>query len=374
MSVTLRYALVGTGMMGHEHLRNLALLRDRGVADVEVVALVDPDRRMRESALALAHALGNRRARAHAQHRALDARELDAIVLASPNHTHRVLLDDLLPLGRAVLAEKPLATSAPDCRALLARLAEHRAPFWVAMEYRYMPPTARFIERVADGAVGRLRMLSIREHRYPFLDKVGRWNRFSANTGGTLVEKCCHHFDLMRLIVGREAVRVYASGAQDVNHLDERVDGRVPDILDNALVVVDFDGGVRASLELCMFAEGAEPQEQITAIGDAGKLDVCIPPPDRFRSETGDWHASLALFPRAEGAPVRERFVLDPELAAAGDHHGSTYHQHERFARAALGDGPVEVSAADGAAAVRLGLAAQESIRTGRAVTLDGAT
>ena len=66
-----------------------------------------------------------------------------------------------------------------------------------------------------------LQMLSIREHRFPFLPKVGDWNRFSANTGGTMVEKCCHFFDLMRLIVGSEAVRVYCSGAMDVNHLDE---------------------------------------------------------------------------------------------------------------------------------------------------------
>ena len=89
-------------------------------------------------------------------------------------------------------------------------------------------------------------MLTIREHRYPFLGKVGDWNRFNRNTGGTLVEKCCHFFDLMRLIIGQEPV--LASGAADVNHQDELYDGATPDILDNAYVVVDFDGGVRACL------------------------------------------------------------------------------------------------------------------------------
>jgi predicted dehydrogenase len=44
-------------------------------------------------------------------------------------------------------------------------------------------------------------MLTIREHRFPFLSKVGDWNRFNRNTGGTFVEKCCHFFDLMRLIL-----------------------------------------------------------------------------------------------------------------------------------------------------------------------------
>ena len=49
-------------------------------------------------------------------------------------------------------------------------------------------------------------------HRFPFLEKVGDWNRFSKNSGGTLVEKCCHFFDLMRLLTQSEPVQVYASG------------------------------------------------------------------------------------------------------------------------------------------------------------------
>ena len=57
--------------------------------------------------------------------------------------------------------------------------------------------------------------------------QVNNWNRFNANSGGTLVEKCCHFFDLMCLIVGAKPRRVMASGAQDVNHLDEVYDGKV---------------------------------------------------------------------------------------------------------------------------------------------------
>lgn len=367
---TLRYAIVGTGMMGHEHLRNLALLRTSGIVDTEVVALVDPDRTMRESAQALARDLGNVHVAALAHHAELDANTFDALVLVSPNHTHAALLEALLPFGRAMLVEKPLCTTVADCDAIAPLIARHSAPFWVAMEYRYMPPTARFLERLQDRAVGRLHMLSFREHRYPFLHKVGDWNRFSANTGGTLVEKCCHHFDLMRLITGSEAVRVYASGAQDVNHLDECVAGQVPDILDNAFVIVDFANGVRGMLELCMFAEGAEPQEQLTAIGDMGKLDVFLPGPDRFWPSAGERHAELVLSPRSQKVPEREVVEVDPRLAAAGDHHGSTYYQHVRFARAVLDGAPVEVSADDGAAAVRIGAAAQESLRSGLPVNL----
>ena len=111
------------------------------------------------------------------------------------------------------LVEKPLCTTLADCEEVLALAAGRSSQVWVAMEYRFMPP----VEAAAPhgpfrGRAGQVRMISIREHRFPFLTKVGNWNRFEANTGGTLVEKCCHFFDLMRLIAEAEPVRVYASG------------------------------------------------------------------------------------------------------------------------------------------------------------------
>ena len=70
-----------------------------------------------------------------------------------------------------------------------------------------MPTIAKLIADADAGVAGELRLLSIREHRFPFLRKVGNWNRYSARTGGTLVEKCCHFFDLMRRITASEPVR-----------------------------------------------------------------------------------------------------------------------------------------------------------------------
>jgi myo-inositol 2-dehydrogenase/D-chiro-inositol 1-dehydrogenase len=145
-------------------------------------------------------------------------------------------------------------------------------------------------------------MISIREHRFPFLKKVGDWNRFNQNTGGTLVEKCCHFFDLMRLIARAEPVRVYASGAADVNFRDERYDGRTPDILDNGFVVVDFDNGVRGMLELCMFAEGSRWQEAISVIGDSAKAEALVPGPARFSPDGAERASEFVLSPRASKA------------------------------------------------------------------------
>ena len=231
--------------------------------------------------------------------------------------------------------------------------------FWVGLEYRFMPPAARFTQRVHAGEAGDIKMLSIREHRFPFLPKVGDWNRFNRNTGGTLVEKCCHFFDLMRHILRDEPVRVFASGGQDVNHLEERYDGEAPDILDNAFVVADFAGGARAVLDLCMFAEGSQDQEEISAVGPKGKLEVKLP------------SANVIWSPREPKGPLVEHVETPAQALAAGSHHGATYYQMRHFHEALTSGGRAQITARDGNRSVVMGAAAQESIATGMTVNIE---
>ena len=354
--MTLRYGLVGTGMMGVEHIRNIAI-----TPGAEIVALADPV----DASLGWAKAaLGpDVHPEIYSDAAALAKVKLDAVIVASPNFTHRAVLEPLFDAGLNILCEKPLATTIDDARWIVDRAAQSGAVFWTAMEYRYMPPVATFIDQIHAGRIGTLRMLSIREHRFPFLPKVGDWNRFSENTGGTMVEKCCHFFDLMRLIVQSEAVRVYCSGAMDVNHRGERYDGRTPDIIDNSYTTVDFANGVRAMLDLSMFAEGAEDQEEIVAVGDASRLDVTIPTGDIVYSPRTGFHQPKAI--------ERTHVAVDAQALAAGHHHGATFYAHQKFLRALRGEGPVEVSAHDGMMAVAIGTAAEISAREKRVVTMD---
>lgn len=343
--------------MGIEHINNLKIL-----PGAEIVAIADPVPTSRDWARA---ALAERADGVHefADGRSLiEQSEVDAVIVVSPNFTHRAVLEPLFDHDVAILCEKPMCTTLEDAQWVAGKAAAHARPFWTAMEYRFMPPAAAFIDQVHDGKVGRLQMLSIREHRFPFLVKVGNWNRFSTNTGGTMVEKCCHFFDLMRLITRSEPVRVYCSGAMDVNHLDERYDGERPDIIDNSFTTVDFANGTRALLDLCMFAEGAEHQEEMSATGDKGRLDVLIPPGDLVWSPRVDWRGPKAV--------ERWHVEVDPAALAAGSHHGSTYYQHVGFASAVRGQGDVKVTAHDGLMAVAIGVAAEISAREHRVVDM----
>lgn len=358
MSDRLRFGIVGAGMMGREHIRNLKLF-----PEARVVAMADPARSSIDQSMAT---LGETAADARSfptVEAMLAGAALDAVLVVSPNFTHRAILEPLLATDLAILCEKPLCATVADARWAADAAAGRSAVFWTGMEYRFMPPVARFIERVRANDLGRLAMLSIREHRFPFLVKVGDWNRFNRNTGGTMVEKCCHFFDLMRLIVCREAVSVFCSGAMDVNHRDEIYGGERPDIIDNSYTVVDFEGGVRAMLDLCMFAEGEEQQEAIAAIGDKAKLEVTIP--------SGELTFSPRVPFRAPKAVTRTHVPVDAAALAAGSHHGSTYYQLQAFIDAVRGRGPVLVTADDGLRAVAIGAAAELSARERRVVRLE---
>lgn len=171
-----------------------------------------------------------------------------------------------------------------------------------------------------------------------------------------------------------------ASASQSVNHLDEVhpappssvSDGcatATPDILDNALVVVNYGALARASLDLCMFAEASAHQEELSVVGAAGKLEALLPQ-NTVRMGRRGVHSVGA---------VEEATVSDANVKFDGYHYGSSYRQHVELLATVRGGGvPGEgalgggVGLAEGLLAVAMGVAAQESVRRGGApVRLD---
>ncbi len=359
----IRYGLIGSGMMGGEHIRNIKML-----SDTRITAIVDPNTEMRELSMKMAG--GDVQGFSH--HSELLATDLcDAYVIGAPNDLHAMIMRDVIKTDIPVLCEKPICTTIPDIEALIELSKNRNAPTWVAMEYRYMAPVQRLMAVIAEGKTGTPRMMSIREHRFPFLEKVDDWNRFNIRTGGTLVEKCCHFWDLMRLVLKSDPVRVYASGAIDVNHLDERYQGNQPDIIDNAYVVVDFENGTRGMLDLCMFAEGSYWQESISVTGNEGRVEAFVPGCSRFSVDGKERHAELVISDRKTKQEQREVVYEDEKILNAGDHHGSTFFQHQRFADLIRDNSKaVEVTLEDGWWSVVVGVAAEQSAKTGKSVTI----
>ena len=140
------------------------------------------------------------------------------------------------------------------------------------------------------------RLLSV---RYPFLTKIEEWNKDPKKTGDTLVEKCCHFFDLFRLITQQEmnscVSKVHRGLLWDHYGYQDREDqDNIVPIIDSAYVLLDFmpsdanNGPIAINssvqkrlvqqstigcLELCMFAEGSRHQEEIIVTGMKGRVE-----------------------------------------------------------------------------------------------------
>jgi myo-inositol 2-dehydrogenase / D-chiro-inositol 1-dehydrogenase len=349
----LRYGVIGVGMMGCEHIRNL-----QAINGCAVVAFADTHETSRTNAKHLVA-----EATSYVDYREMLADEqLDVVVIATPNHTHSAIFNDVIKSGVHVLVEKPLGINIAECQKMIASETQHQRPgrvVWVGLEYRYMAPTSRLIEEVESGSCGAVKMIAIREHRFPFLKKIDNWNRFSKNTGGTLVEKCCHFFDVMSLIANSQPVSVYASGGQDVNHLDEIYDGLRSDILDNAYVVVNFANGVRGTLDLSMFAEGSQNEQEICVVGDKAKIEAMMP------------DSVVRIGTRKGGRDgVVEIQVTQPDGVVPGFHGGASFLEHCAMQDAIRKGLKAGVSLKDGLISVAVGQAAHISIAEKRIVNL----
>ena len=110
MLKTLRYGFIGCGMMGQEHLRNLAMIKG-----TEVIAIYEPDAAMRSESARLAP-----KARfTESEEEVIRAEDVDALVITSPNYLHARQLEHISAIRpMPVLVEKPVCTSLEQLRAL----------------------------------------------------------------------------------------------------------------------------------------------------------------------------------------------------------------------------------------------------------------
>jgi predicted dehydrogenase len=216
-----------------------------------------------------------------------------------------------------------------------------------------------------NNALGDIKTISMSEYRPPFLDKVGQWNKFNQYSGGTLVEKCCHYFDLINLMADAEPESVYASGGQSVNFLDFEYDGKISDIDDHAYVIINYKNGIRASFTLNMFSQ--ELYEEMIVVGVRGRL---------LASETSSFtpgttsKANLVVEVDGHQAYKGQDVTYPPVIERSG-HHGATFFEHEALVDQLEGKLTDCATPLQGLKAIVIASAAQESIATRRVIDID---
>ena len=337
----IKFGLLGAGWFGREaHLRNL-LHRD----DAEIVGVSSRS----EASLAAARELcGNSLRVFHDWRELVQVDEIDALIIALTNDQHHSSACAALQAGKHVLCEKPLGITLGECDDIIAAAADSKRVLQIGHEMRFQRLYQEMKTMIDSGQIGDLQLMWCREFRGPM--RPG-WRSSEALTGGTILEKNCHHLDLFNWMIGRPPRRVMAQGGTNV------LTGR--EILDNAQVLVEYEDGRRATLELCLFAPNGSDCE-VGACGSLGRIDTKNQAlelihhrfdfPDRTRKQLAD-AGDEANF--VDGAGRVDRGI-GPQLA----HFVECIREEKR----PLNDG---VSAR---LSVLLCLAAQESIRRGEAV------
>jgi predicted dehydrogenase len=259
-----------------------------------------------------------------------------------------------------------MATTVPDAYEILKISQNYPAVLQIGLQYRYK---AMYVEAIHEAqerkSLGDLKMISIMEHRFTFLDKVNQWNKFSKYSGGTLVEKCCHYFDLLNLFAQARPEKVFGIGSQAVAFTDFERDGEKSDILDNAVVTVEYANGVQASFNLCMFAPVY--YEEIIIVGDQGRLKAYDDMP-LYPSEQPKSYLEVS-----QGVEKPSRFCTPvyPSMILESGHSGATFYEHINLIDNIEGKPTNTATVEEGFWSVVVGAAAEESVKTGQPVMID---
>ena len=352
------YGIIGTGMMGREHIRAVLQLEQ-----AELIGLCDSHPKSLELGVAEVIRSGGKAPKIYSDTAALASDpDIDAILICTPNFTHRAVFDQVKTSGKPIFLEKPMATTLEDAFYLAQGALRYPAAIQLGMQYRYKSQYQLALSALDRNELGSVKMISLCEYRPPFLSKVREWNKFSEYSGGTLVEKCCHYFDLMNRIAGAPPARVYASGGRAVNFADFEYKGKPSDIDDHALVVVDYENGVKAQFALNMFSE--ELFEALTVSGSKGTLHT-----EEYASFKPDRPSRSSIRIQTPDHPAYEGIDCTfPEDIEIGGHYGSTLFEHQRFRDQLTGATNDGATCAEGLWAIITAWMAQVSMQQGNVV------
>lgn len=248
-----RLAIIGLGDMGCGHARGFDALEG-----CEIVAVVDP---LRDDQRAHKVEYTRNTPRWFATTREMLATaKPDAVVIAVPDLQHRAVAEEVVAAGCDMLLEKPVATTLADADAIDRAATKAGVLCQIGLVYRYSNLYRRMAALGAEPG-HQATLMWCKELRQCFPQRP--WFYSQEATGGTIVEKDCHHFDIFNWVIGAEPVRVHAFGGQHVwtpgstiecsycPDPPRRIDAI--DTVDHAVVSVEYANGARASLILCMY-------------------------------------------------------------------------------------------------------------------------
>ena len=334
----LKIGLVGLGRLGHVYARDLS----SRIPESHLVAVADIKHD-------LARATADEFGASHCHFTADDLianPDVDAVVIASPTHTHGEIVSAAMRARKPTFCEKPLALSLDECRAMQAAVDRSGAFFQMGFMRRFDPGYAAAKRQIDDGRIGRPVVFKSTS-RDPFRPSVEYAN--PASSGGMLVDMGIHDFDLARWFMG-DVAAVSAIGATLV--YPEL--GAVGDI-DNAIASLEFADGRLGVVDLTRNGiYGYDISTELLGSEGTLRIGYLRETPVFVMTKNSVSHDTVPYF--------MERFERAYTL------------QLQNFASNVLEDRPPPITIHDGIEALRVALAATAAFKTRSRVTVSSIT
>lgn len=167
----------------------------------------------------------------------LSTGDVDAVIVCAENIRHRELVERSAEYGKAILCEKPLATTIEDAEAMITSCENAGVPLYTAFPCRFHPAYVRLRQTVHGGDLGTLLGARTSNHGV----NPGGWFVDTAlSGGGAAMDHTVHVTDLLRDLTKSEPIEVYAQVNNNINHAD---------FDDVSLLTITFANGFFATLD-----------------------------------------------------------------------------------------------------------------------------
>jgi predicted dehydrogenase len=362
--------------------------------------------------------------------RILSETRADRVIITSPDYTHAELIVRALDAGVDVVVEKPLTINPESTRQIVEAVKRTGRQVVVTHNYRYSPRNSALKDVIKNGSIGTPLSVTFEwvldtAHG---ADYFRRWHRDKTNSGGLLIHKASHHFDLINWLLADSPAQVYARGgvrfygaenaalrgmgphsergthegvhtpweldlrndprlqalyleneSYDGYHRDQDVFGSGVTTEDNLAVIVDYDRG--ATLSYSLNAHSPWEGYRIYVNGDQGRAELEVVERAAILVDTnGNVVIDPSAVPDTSSRTGGERLTLQRHWEAAQDvkiEEGAGAHGGgDALLLADIFRGPGDdwlerpADWLDGIRAIAVGMAGNESLRTGLPVKI----
>ncbi len=357
----LRLGFVGCGDMGRSHILGFMMFTD----EIDITAIAEPDEKSRN--LLIKKTPSEKFKFYNDYKKMIENEELDAVVISVPDYLHYEVAKYCLLKNLDIFLEKPVTVNLNEAIELKNLASEKKRIVQVGLVYRYSTLYRLFEKYVNFDEFGKISLIWCKEFRQPFpqID----WFYDKNKTGGTLVEKNCHHFDLFNRFVKSKPLSVFAYGGQNVWNENKFIEcSYCPfppkkidkiTIIDHAFVIVKYENGAKACLGLCMHLHSkAEAGLEVGAIGTGGKQILALK--DKI----------LKLYGFSKEVPYEEKIIDSYEDNRYFGHIGS-YAQRKAFIESVKNRKEPYASLDVGIKSIVVAMAAEKSIEENREVFIE---